>query len=284
MEFYFPEMKGIKTSEEFDTPLVVLIAATDRSHLHLSRTIPSLLSQTKPWDALVVVDDSNNSSQIIRANFTCPNLPQLNIIVNTQSKGAAGAWNSGLAFIKKNFGNAWVAMLDDDDEWLPNHLESCYKKISNETDAVIAGIATYVDNMPASVPSHDPFSLSDFLCSNPGWQGSNTFVRLASLEKAGCFDETLACTHDRDLAIRLLSLDEFVHIRTGLVTVKYHIGSDEPAYTRPLNPIKLMGLRTFWLKHRSRMSVQQEAAFFAHAAKMFGFSSQKITQENEPHN
>jgi hypothetical protein len=94
-------------------------------------------------------------------------------------------------------------------------------------------------------------------------------------------DEALACTHDRDLAIRLLSLDRFTLVRTAVVTAKYHIGANEPAYTRRLNPVKLSGLRAFWLKHRSRMSDEHEAGFFAHAAAMFGFSRQQITQEDE---
>lgn len=263
-------------------PLVVLIAATDRSHLHLSRTIPSLLRQTKSWDALVVVDDSTVSAVKIRSNFESAKLTGLNLIANRRVKGAAGAWNSGLEFIRTNYGEAWVAILDDDDEWTADHLESCHAKISDGVDAVIGGIFTLVDELPVSTPMHDEFCLGSFLHHNPGWQGSNTFVRLSSLERAGCFDEGLACTHDRDLAIRLLALEGFAHVRTGVATVKYHIGTNEPAYTRRLNPVKLTGLRTFWLKHRSRMTKEQEADFFAHTVSLFGFSQQQITQENGP--
>jgi len=98
------------------------------------------------------------------------------------------------------------------------------------------------------------------------------------LERAGRFDEALACTHDRDLAIRLLSMANFSHVRTGLETVKYHISGAEPAYTRRLNPIKLQGLRAFWAKHRPRMTPSDEAAFFDHAEAMFGFNRQQFTQ------
>jgi len=269
------------SAEVPEAPLVVLIAATDRPHLHLSRTIPSLLRQTKRWDALVIVDDSAASNASIRSNFESAGLGRLNLIVNRRPKGAAGAWNTGLEFIRTNYGEAWVAILDDDDEWTADHLASCIARVSPRIDAVISGIITIVDELPASTPIHDKFCVSSFLHHNPGWQGSNTFVRLSSLESAGCFDENLACTHDRDLAIRLLALEAFAHTRTGVTTVKYHIGSGEPAYTRRLNPVKLAGLRTFWLKHRFRMNVEQEAGFFAHAATMFGFSQQQITQQNE---
>ena len=265
-----------------EVPLVVLIAATDRPHLHLSRTIPSLLSQTKRWDALVIVDDSIASHDSIRSNFESAGLNRLNLIKNIRTKGAAGAWNTGLEFIRTNFGETWVAILDDDDEWAANHLASCMAMASRQIDAVISGIITIVDGVPASTPMHNKFRLGSFLHYNPGWQGSNTFVRLSSFESAGCFDEKLACTHDRDLAIRLLDLPKFAHVRTCLTTVKYHISSREPAYTRRLNPVKLAGLRSFWLKHRVRMNEEQEADFFRHAEIMFGFSPNQILQQDGP--
>ena len=271
-----------RVADNASIPLVVLVAATDRPHLHLSRTIPSLLRQSREWDAIVVVDDSIDSSSAIRANFGSAGLAGLRIIPNARIKGAAGAWNTGLDFIRATFGEAWVAILDDDDEWEADHLRSCHAGASQEVDAVIGGIVTYVDGVSASVAMHDMFVPDAFLRHNPGWQGSNTFVRLSVLEKAGRFDETLACTHDRDLAIRLLSLDGFSHVRTRLETVMYHISAREPAYTRSLNPVKLEGLRAFWVKHRSRMTSADETAFFAHAATMFGFRPNQITQDNGP--
>jgi glycosyltransferase involved in cell wall biosynthesis len=230
----------------------------------------------------VIVDDSTETSAAIRANFGSAGLAGLTIIQNSRTKGAAGAWNTGLDFIRANFGEAWVAILDDDDEWSDDHLRSCHAGASGDVDAVIGGIVTYVDGVPASVAMHEMFTLELFLRHNPGWQGSNTFVRLSALEKAGRFDEALACTHDRDLAIRLLELEGFVHVRTGTETVRYHIGAAEPAYTRRLNPVKLEGLRGFWAKHRGRMTEAQHSAFLSHAADMFGFNSNQITRKNGP--
>ena len=259
-------------------PLVVLVTATDRPHLHLARTIPSLRRQTRRWDAIVVVDDSKDSAAVIRENFGSAGIARLSIIQNARAKGAAGAWNTGLDYIRANIGEAWVAILDDDDEWEADHLRSCLTQASEKIDAVVAGIVTYVDGVRASIAMHEKFKQGEFLRHNPGWQGSNTFVRLSMLERAGRFDEALACTHDRDLAIRLLDIPGFIHVRTGQETVKYHISAAEPAYTRRLNPIKLQGLRTFWAKHRLRMTPADEAAFFSHVDDMFGFSRRQITQ------
>lgn len=261
-------------------PIVVLVTATDRPHLHRARTIPSLLRQVRTADAVVVVDDSRVSSEDIRINFGSAKIEGLSIIRNSRTKGAAGAWNTGLDFIRAHFGEVWVAILDDDDEWGADHLRACESSSANDIGAVISGIVTYLDGMPASIPMHDKFPPGAFLSHNPGWQGSNTFVRLSFLEKAGCFDERLACTHDRDLAIRLLNLSGFDYVRTRIETVRYHISAGEPAYTRRLNPVKLEGLRSFWVKHRQRMTIADKAAFFAHADAMFGFSQEQITHDN----
>ena len=263
-------------------PIVVLVTATDRPHLHSARTIPSLLRQTRPADAVVVVDDSMDCSDAIKASFGSATLNRLSVIRNARAKGAAGAWNTGLDFIRANFGDAWVAILDDDDEWQADHLCLCKSGTTGDVGAVISGIVTYVDGVPASVVVHDRFESRQFLSHNPGWQGSNTFVRLSLLEKAGRFDEELACTHDRDLAIRLLNLDGFTHARTQFETVRYHISASEPAYTRRLNPVKLEGLRSFWAKHRQSMTITDEAAFLAHAEAMFGFLADQITHNNGP--
>jgi len=261
-------------------PIVVLVTATDRPHLHRARTIPSLLRQLRTADAVVAVDDSVDSSEAIRINFGSAKIEGLSIIRNSRTKGAAGAWNTGLDFIRARFGEVWVAILDDDDEWAADHLRACESGSAADVGAVISGIVTYLDDMPASIPMHDKFPPGAFLSHNPGWQGSNTFVRLSFLEKAGCFDERLACTHDRDLAIRLLNLSGFDYVRTRVETVRYHISDGEPAYTRRLNPVKLEGLRSFWVKHRQRMTIADKAAFFAHADAMFGFSQEQITHDN----
>jgi glycosyltransferase involved in cell wall biosynthesis len=92
-------------------------------------------------------------------------------IRNARTKGAAGAWNTGLDFIRANFGDAWVAILDDDDEWEDDHLRLCKSGATGDVGAVISGIVTYVDGVPASVAVHDKFESRSFLSHNPGWQG-----------------------------------------------------------------------------------------------------------------
>ena len=262
----------------YNLPLYVLVTVTDRNNFHLTRTIPSLLRQSKKWDNLIVVDDSINSADEIKRNFINADLSSLTLIKNSRTKGAAGAWNTGLDYVASMSNDAWIAILDDDDEWTAEHLESCLNLTNRNFHAVISSILTFVDDKKASNPFNGDFSVQDFLHRNPGWQGSNTFVKLSALDRAGRFDEAMVCTHDRDLAIRLLSLNGFTYTRTGITTVKYHIDTNVPAYTRRLNPQKLSGLRSFWSKHNTKMTPEIKENFFNHATDMFGFSREQITQ------
>lgn len=113
--------------------------------------------------------------------------------------------------IAKHFGteDTWVAILDDDDEWLDHHLQTCVDLTNENTDAIVSGIQTILDGEELPYSPLGNLEVSDFLSGNPGWEGSNSFCRLDRLLEVGGLPENLICIHDRDLAIRLLSLEGF---------------------------------------------------------------------------
>src|SRR5690242_17030913 len=111
--------------------LAVLIATRNRPQL-LQRALQSVWGQTQKPDVLVLVDDARGSE--LSPDFDCishwAGRYQIEFIGlrNRRSKGAAGAWNSGLDELqRRNQDSAavFVAVLDDDDEWEPNHLCAC---------------------------------------------------------------------------------------------------------------------------------------------------------------
>jgi glycosyltransferase involved in cell wall biosynthesis len=253
-------------------PLVVLVTTTDRPAFHHSRTIPSLLSQTVQWDDLYVIDDSKESESNVGQVFGQAQLPGLNYSRNVRTIGAAGSWNTGLGLISQKWSEAWVAILDDDDKWDPCHLETCRKHERAGVDAIISGIATYGHESLLDSEFNKAFNRRSFLSGNPGWQGSNTYARLSRLLQVGGFDEELICTHDRDLALRLMALPGFELIRTGRRTVWYMMDRDVPAYTRTGNPEKLEGLRFFLRKHLHEMTADDVQHFMLRAQTLFGFT------------
>src|SRR5690606_6079843 len=48
----------------------------------------------------------------------------------TQFMSGTGAWNTGIFEAYRQFPHGFVSILDDDDEYLPNHLTDCVTAIS----------------------------------------------------------------------------------------------------------------------------------------------------------
>lgn len=94
-------------------PVSVVIPAYNRADL-IGRAIRSALAQRPaPPAEIVVVDDcsADDTGEIARGLGAV-------VVRHEQNRGEAGARNSGMRAAR--FG--WVAFLDSDDEWLPDHL------------------------------------------------------------------------------------------------------------------------------------------------------------------
>ena len=74
-------------------------------------------------------------------------------------------------------------------------------------DFAITGLIYKYEEGEKKLSIPDKLSINDFLRKNPHIQGSNTFVKLKTLLKAGLFDENMYSTTDRDLFTRILMLN-----------------------------------------------------------------------------
>jgi len=108
--------------------VAVLIATCGRPGLLAQRSLPSVQRQTRRPEFLVVVDDSDPTVRPDNRNIVNDlRLGGAGIIyiANTRTRGASGAWNTGLEWLRRHAGdpnNLFVAVLDDDDEWQPKVL------------------------------------------------------------------------------------------------------------------------------------------------------------------
>jgi glycosyltransferase involved in cell wall biosynthesis len=190
--------------------------------------------------------------------------------MNERHRGAAGAWNTGLAWLNARRFNGYVAILDDDDEWDADHLESCAKASdAGHADVVISGLRFIKDGVEQFREPLHSISRDDFLAGNPGWQGSNTFVRSRTLQRVGGFTDGLPSTNDRDLAVRLLGLPDLSVAFTGRMTASWHLRSESDSVSRPGSPEKRAGLRQFFQMHGHLMSLKVEARFRQRARDLF---------------
>jgi GT2 family glycosyltransferase len=83
----------------------------------LARALDSVRAQTSPdWEAIVVVDGPDAATEaLLRAEAD----PRVRFIVNEHSLGGGEARNVGI----RAAAGELIALLDDDDEWLPERLE-----------------------------------------------------------------------------------------------------------------------------------------------------------------
>ena len=259
------------TSDQ-DAAVAVLVATANRPKL-LARALRSIERQTLPPVRIVVVDDSNSKFRrpIMRL---VKQHPAVKYLRNTRSKGAAGAWNDGLDHLLRDTPDPrrlYVAILDDDDEWEPHHLQTCFEAAtSRQFDLAAAALWRHEDGKaPKLCPPPESLNAAEFLVGNPNIQGSNLFCRLSVLLEAGLFDEWLPSCTDRDLCIRIADLPGVLYGTTEKITVHHHAGQSHERLSTPGGQAKNKGLSRFFAKYRGRMSGDQQTAFRERAARLF---------------
>lgn len=222
-------MKGQKNINEKHSLNIYVIIATSflRNDLLISRSLKSVYQQIidNKQDIKVIIVDDNEIQQTETLKTQVENLRtnlKLNqsefktiIIPNTRIKfqSGTGAWNTGIFYVKNfdNWENSFIAILDDDDEWLPNYLQSCKNAIS-ENENIIAVFSQLIWRTNETDEIHDltieKLTQENFYIGNPGVQGSNTFINSRIFNELNGFDELFPNSNDRELMIRLLDYIE----------------------------------------------------------------------------
>ena len=276
-----------------DTPgprIAVLIATSGgRTVLLAERGLPSVYRQEGVDPnrvAVTLVDDNADVTEFARVASAVEDLRlrlhvpaaafPTTLMRNVRVRGhsGTGAWNTGLYCLRSALPPPdWVAILDDDDEFLPRHLKACV----DATAGGVVGVFERLEWVRAEGVEGRPFDVDDltpaaFFVGNPGVQGSNLFVRLDALLAIGGFDEALPNTTDRDLMIRLLqhayATGQVVRAVPS-VGVRYH-DHGQPRVNTDLR-LKCEGLNIFYAKHARAFSAEQLRASLERARAFFGY-------------
>lgn len=233
---------------------VIIASSLNRNDLLFSRSLYSVLIQNRSPDYILIVDDNQNetiSKDIQRRILDLEN-NKIHYIKNlrTPNMSGTGAWNSGIKWYEKIFTeDDYVAILDDDDSWRKEYINSCYDAVISSPkmpDAVFAFIKRGDCDMCSFFDAED-ISINNFLKGNPGIQGSNMFFRFGTLRSIGGFDETLASCTDRDLMIRFLQKYSNKNIKIVPIALINHFASKDSVTSN--FTAKTNGLNRFHIKY-----------------------------------
>lgn len=256
--------------------IAVVIATRNRPHLLSARALSSVTAQTRPPNHLIIVDDSSLDVRATNREIVQSlQVPGCSIVYleNVRTEGASGSWNTALAVLTDVMdGDMFVAILDDDDAWLPTYLENCETNaLHRGLDMVAADLRRIesIDQTPTIEKAPETLCTDACLVGNPGIQGSNIFVRFRVLLAAGGFDEALRSTTDRDLCIRIADLGWVRYGRLPEALVDHFACANRARLSTRGSMAKLDGLSSFWRKYAGRMRADQREAFAARSAALF---------------
>lgn len=188
----------------------VIIPTYNRKHT-LQRAIDSVLSQTfKPYEIIIVDDGSKDGTK----EWLLQNYPSVQYI-HQPNNGVSSARNKGIQISQ----GSWIALLDSDDEWMPEKLEyqSRFLEVNRDssfchTNEIWIRNGVRVNQMKKHKKyGGDIFKHCLDICRiSP----SSSIINKDVFEEVGAFDESLTVCEDYELWLRvtakfnILFLDE----------------------------------------------------------------------------
>lgn len=238
----------------------VYIPTHNRSGL-LGRAIDSVLNQTYKNTEIIIVDDgSSDDTSIVLESYSS----KYNNIIHLKHdvpKGACAARNYAISTAKGKY----ITGLDDDDEFLPTHLEGLLNAF-DENYAFVASSLLENNGKGLIKRSLDCgiISLDSLLHYNK--VGNQVFTLTSRMQKINGFDEAFPAFQDYDTWIRLVY--EFGPCKKiEQATYVWHTSHEQNRITND-NSKRLLALKLFLQKHRVKMTKSHVKSNYIRTAKI----------------
>ena len=200
----------------------VVIPTYNRKNF-LKRAIQSVIKQTlNPFEIIVVDDGSIDGTQ----SWLADEFPFVRCLYQNNS-GVSRARNNGI----KSAQGSWIALLDSDDEWLPDKLEQQVKLIRDIPEALFCHTnEIWIRNgvRVNQMKKHQKYGGDIFekcldMCRiSP----SSSIIKKEIFDIVGLFDESLNICEDYDLWLRITSKFSVSFLDQPLI-IKYGGHSDQ---------------------------------------------------------
>ena len=193
----------------------------------IQRAVDSVLAQTYKFIEIIVVDDNGKGSQKQLATEKSMKKYELNdkvkYIVHNDSCHGSAARNTG---VKHSLGS-FIALLDDDDSFIPNNIEKHLTELSKCDDSYAVSYCDMrlVRNEGESLISsnYNGNILYDFLCGRIRIGSSLIMFKKSAWESVDGFDESFKRHQDWEFLVRVLYKYKICHI-DNVGVVKINLG------------------------------------------------------------
>lgn len=230
-------------------PLVSVIVPTYNRPNMLKVAIQSILDQTfQDFEIIVVNDAGQDVSAVIAACCS----PKIRYLPHATNKGLAAARNTGIRAARGKY----IAYLDDDDRYYPDHLEILVNHLEStghpvaytEADRVWqeSRNGTWVE-ITRDQPYQYDFDVDEILVDNCT-PVLCVMHRRDCLDAVGMFDESLKRHEDWDLWIRLSRHYQFDHISKVTCAFSHRLDESTMSSSNPFH--FLASYRQVCQKHR----------------------------------
>lgn len=239
--------EGLFTSAE---PLVSVIVPTYNRSGMLREAIQSILNQTFQHFEIIIINDAGEDiSPVVRAF----NSPKIVYISHETNKGLAASRNTGIRAARGKY----VAYLDDDDLFYPDHLETLVTFLEKNNKFKVAysdaneALQKKIDGEWVVVERSCTYSLefdAEALLVNNFTPVLCVIHRRDCLDTTGVFDESLRRHEDWEMWLRMSRHFPFAHIKK--ITCEFTTRDDGLGMREGALPSFLVTYRSVCAKHR----------------------------------
>jgi len=197
-----------------ENPAFSIILPTYNRKEYFKNALDSILNQeNENWELIIINDGKIDLKDIIPEDI------RIKYIKNEKTIGAPASRNIGIKLAKSEI----IAYLDDDDEWLPDHL-SISSDILFNYDFIYSGAKIKCNNLVIKDLNKD-FSHKE-LAKRNFITPSTVFHKKKMIYEVGMWNEKLSCLQDWDLWCRiLLKTTKIYHRNKTTVIINFHNNS-----------------------------------------------------------
>lgn len=220
-------------------PLISIVIPAYNASGHIGETLDSVKKQTYTnWEIILVNDCSTDHTVNLVKQFAEQVSSTIKVITNETNSGVSVSRNVAVA----NASGSWLALLDSDDVWLPNHLETLVNEVVKESglNIVYSGFQAFLDDVnniifkqEISKDIIDNFNVSLYT-HQIGITSSTALIEKKAWNNVGGMIKGLNYCEEMELFIRLAKVGakfKFSGLHTTLYRKHSNAGSasDNPA-------------------------------------------------------